>query len=1068
MSETGTSSLDQRSPSCGDPSAYPLLARLQMVAAACADSMTLDELVSVALGQGVGSVGAAGAVLYLCRHDGLSLAGSLGVGRACEGWELLPYEEILPLTDAVRGKTAVWLPSVLDKERRYPALAATRSGFHATASLPLVAGGVQLGALGVAFNGEHGFTSAERLFLLALSDQIASTLRRIPERLPPGGLGSSPVWPQLFDPDRLAAVRRLRAVEGISRGSFDRFARLAAAVCGAPLAHVSLVDRDRVFVGSHGEGPLGADMPLEESLCLVTVAAGQLVEIGHAATDGRIRSLSSVTSGRIGAYLGVPIVSDGHTVGAVCVVDPAPGEWPAGAADRLADVAAAVSDELGMRVAVDEHERATDRASRVRALQASLIETETTAQVAEVAVEHLCRLVGVAGADLVQSAETTMPRRAPAVGRDAARRLDADAVRVSAAVGECLRSGRPVRALDLVAVMTEFRGLMPDMLALGARAAVAWPVPARRVAAIVLALQDASPVGGASEGLLAEMATVVGRHLDRVELAEHDERLRAEMAFLVEAALQLDLGLDVDQTLARAARIAVPGLAGRCVVHLLDGGSLRPVAVAHVDARLEPDLWVEQLQAAHPSADGARDGFGLARQVLDTGRSALRAANEDGHRREAGDDTSPHVGWALSMPLRTGGRLLGVLSLAQAQRGPAGRPPRVSFAESLASRVAVAIDNALLYQHRDEAARTLARRLLPPSLPVVPDVELAARYHPADTALNIGGDFYDAVPRRDGSLAIVIGDVCGRGAEAASITAIARHTLRVVLEDGATPAAALSRLNRTLRTTVTGYERLTTAAVITLRVDGLRTDVTVCSAGHPLPILIRSDRPPEEVGVASLLLGVLDEPALVETLVRLDAGDTMLIYTDGVTESRGPAGMLETDGLLSALVDAAGLPAGVLLDSISDMLARFRDRGDDDVAMLAMRLRGQPVLRTTFPPGTDMGPRAQAAVYDVLSGLPSGQTTERRGVIAAIAGQLADRVSNVGAHGCELAVYQLGRGLRFEVRDPHGPPLGRERHSSAGLTLGEGPWVTQALRVGVLDEPEAGFWCEVEMAAVDG
>jgi serine phosphatase RsbU (regulator of sigma subunit) len=182
----------------------------------------------------------------------------------------------------------------------------------------------------------------------------------------------------------------------------------------------------------------------------------------------------------------------------------------------------------------------------------------------------------------------------------------------------------------------------------------------------------------------------------------------------------------------------------------------------------------------------------------------------------------------------------------------------------------------------------LQRRLLPPSLPRLAGLDLAACYETAEADLDVGGDFYDAIVQPDGSLVLVIGDVCGRGAEAASITGLARHTLRTVLGDGATPGQALTRLNRAMIEDGTG-DRFCTAVLVQVRETGGGAELTVASGGHPLPYVVRADGRVEEVGVPGQLLGVFPQIRLNETRVDLRDGEALLLYTDGVTEARDPA-----------------------------------------------------------------------------------------------------------------------------------------------------------------------------------
>ena len=186
---------------------------------------------------------------------------------------------------------------------------------------------------------------------------------------------------------------------------------------------------------------------------------------------------------------------------------------------------------------------------------------------------------------------------------------------------------------------------------------------------------------------------------------------------------------------------------------------------------------------------------GIPELARDASAESL-VSSSDTDRRSALDELGLRS--AMIVPLRSRGRTHGVITLATAASDRRFDTSDLAFAGELARRAATAVDTARLYQDRDQVARTLQRTLLPPTLPDIPYAEIAAVYHPAGEGSEIGGDFYDAFETGDGAWTIAIGDVCGKGAAAAAITGLARHTLRAAAFRESSPCAVLERLNRAL------------------------------------------------------------------------------------------------------------------------------------------------------------------------------------------------------------------------------------------------------------------------------
>jgi PAS domain S-box-containing protein len=237
-------------------------------------------------------------------------------------------------------------------------------------------------------------------------------------------------------------------------------------------------------------------------------------------------------------------------------------------------------------------------------------------------------------------------------------------------------------------------------------------------------------------------------------------------------------------------------------------------------------------------------------------------------------------------------------------------------------------------------AHVLQRSLLPESLPEIPGVELQALYHAAGELNEVGGDFYDVFAYGEDRWMLVIGDVCGKGPRAAGVTALARHTLRAAAISGQSPAGMLSTLHEALLRQPPGADLCTVCLVMLTRVqDGAR--LTIALAGHPPPLLIGAGAEVEQAGLSGTVLGVVDPVSIEESEITLSAGETLLLYTDGVIEAGRPDHLLGEEGLLELCTAAPNLPLEGFLEHIElAALTRAQGRLRDDIALLALRIEG--------------------------------------------------------------------------------------------------------------------------------
>ena len=261
----------------------------------------------------------------------------------------------------------------------------------------------------------------------------------------------------------------------------------------------------------------------------------------------------------------------------------------------------------------------------------------------------------------------------------------------------------------------------------------------------------------------------------------------------------------------------------------------------------------------------------------------------------------------------------------------------------------VAVEREVARERSDATSETLQQSLLPSGLPAIPRCELAARFIP-NSGL-VGGDFYDAFETPDDTWALIIGDVSGKGAPAAALTAMARWTLRSLLESGASPVEALGLLNSTM-IGQSLERRFVTVACMQLRETDGHLHVTVACAGHPAPILVPAAGTPRPLAAAGTLLGVLPAIEQHPVAIELAPGDGIVAFTDGITDQGPQEGPPPEQAL-------AGHPADGNADSLADALQRLSEAYAgpyrDDIAILALRyvgaVRGHQAERA---PGGDM------------------------------------------------------------------------------------------------------------------
>jgi PAS domain S-box-containing protein len=444
------------------------------------------------------------------------------------------------------------------------------------------------------------------------------------------------------------------------------------------------------------------------------------------------------------------------------------------------------------------------------------------------------------------------------------------------------------------------------------------------------------PIEG-PDGLPLYSVTVIEDVTD-VKRAEFSQRLLARTGELLASTPDQDRGL------AGIAELLVPEFADYCGVNVpREDGFIEQASIAHADPeKIEAARELRRRYPAHVD-----DEAGLA-EVLRTGEAQLVEQPDELLQRVAQDPEhlrlmrESDVGSVMIVPMHAGGAVVGALGLVNGHESRIFDAEDLELAVEVARRVGVAIENARLAQERTRVAVTLQRELLPPNVPEMPGWEVSTMYRPAGEVEEVGGDFYEAFAVKHG-WALLLGDVSGRGAKAASLTAEARHTLRTAMMLSPDPTAGLRLVDERLRDR--GDAALCSAAVLILSGEEAgEAEATLYLAGHPPPLLLRNGRA-EEVGAPGPILGVSEEASWAPEGVTLRPSDQLVIYTDGVIEAKAEDGERFGGERLRHGVVGCDRPAAVI-SYVEGALAAFAGQAEDDAAVVA-------VQRTaTAPAGT--------------------------------------------------------------------------------------------------------------------
>jgi serine phosphatase RsbU (regulator of sigma subunit)/anti-sigma regulatory factor (Ser/Thr protein kinase) len=1003
---------------------------LQQLSIALGAAFSTEDVTRVLTSHAGGIVGADGVTLGRVEGDRVAIVDATGIARTAvvEGLDV-PLAGRNLLAAATRDGRVASGATREELEAAYPDSAGllpddVRSAF----AVPLTFSGRQVvGALGFVFADEGG-TSAEALGLAQIiADLAAQALERA----------------QLYEReresrqalDRILQITPLFLVDG-EDGVLESICREARMTFGADFGVLWRVDGEELHLLAVSPPPSGVATGLRLPLADFP-RLSEAIRTFHTSFVSDVRE-SSYGAGhefvhRLGirSSLRTPVVIAGRSelVLAISwqVVVSEPDTATRVVLRRFADQAGLVLEQLERRRAQAEALRQADATRRLQQVTAALSNAATPFDVSTTCLEQALEAVGaeagfvvLTGSEGRRTVELVTSTGYEDDELEAWRALGLDA---DAPFARAIASGEPVWALE-AEHMSAFTALAEPRSA----GWITIPLPTSRGIRGVLHLSLRTPrvLDESERGWLVGMVAQCGQALERSGLYDDEQRSRRRAERLQSMTARLSNALtpaDVAEVVVEEISDAF-GAATVALAVVVDGRVTEVLASSGDDGRLAGLVSIEQ---GTPGGAATRS----LRAVVLEDRAALASAYPD-VARTAGEAHETY----LALPLVAARRVRGLI-VALWDRPSALVAEDRAVVEALAGQAAQALDRAGRYESEQAIAETLQRSVLPDLLPRVEGVELAARYLPGSTELDVGGDWFDAFSLPEDQLGLVVGDVVGKGVQAAASMAQLRNALRAFSVEHLKPSTAVARLNRLCMDVLDAA--FATVAYVSL--DPATGVCRIASAGHPPPVVAYPDGRVELLEAArGLPLGTSRTARYRQETVELPAGSVLLLYTDGLVERRGRS---IDDGLDDTRAAVAQAPTDPdrLLDHVLDTVIGDRDR-EDDVAILAARML--PVaprsLALTIPSNIASMPLVRDALRTWVGGTVLDRSDAEALVLAAweaCANAIEHAVAPADRH-VRVRAETVDSVVRVVIEDTGGwaPPSG-DANRGFGLRLME-------------------------------
>ena len=900
---------------------------VQQLATALSAAVSPSDVAHALIERTPSLLGARGGALGLIEGDELVIVDPQGVGAQTHapGFRL-PLGARAPIAQAAQTGASVHVRDRATFERDFPDGAALTLYAHGALAVPLRAGGAVVGSMSFLYEAAGSMHEDAEAIAGIASDLGGQALERA----------------QLYAREREARQALDRVLRVAPRFHADTPENAAAAICSEARATFGS-DFAMLWRLKNGQLELMQSDPAHEELPVrLTTALDEFPRLQDAVDHVQVSFVPDVQEEaraegearvrRLGIHssLRTPIAIGRGKAELVLIVSwdrvlPEPDPSVYALARRFADQAGLALEQVERRRAEEEAAGRAEETRRLQAITAALSVAATATDVSNTCLDHALEAVGAeAGFIVLTRSEGVIVDIVTSSGLDADELASwaAHALDSEVPFARAIATGEAIWAL-MPDDMAAFRPLSgsPDR----GWAALPLRTPAGVRGALHLTFRTARTLSEGERRWLQTVVSQCAQALERSRLfdAEQLQRVRSERLQDMTAALANALTRqDVADVVVREVGAAVGADAAALAVVVDERGLMRTVAWTGFDEDVLGESFFEfPLDAVGPATRALRrrtstfyeTADDLQAQFAETGMVA-------GHESH------------LFMPLIAGRRANALLVLSWAEQYHLESDER-RFVEALAGQAAQALDRATHYETEQTIAETLQRSALPASLPRIEGVQLAARYLPGTAELDVGGDWFDAIPLPDGRLGLVVGDVVGKGVQAASTMAQLRNALRAFSLDRMKPSSTIARLNRLAEEVVeTAF-----ATVVYAVLDPAAHVCRITAAGHPPPLVAYPDgRVVLVEGGRGLPLGAGPDTKYSYEVVDLPVGSVLLLYSDGLVERRGRPIDAGLDELRRAALDGPREPEELVEHVLARMIGDA-ERGDD-VALLAVRL----------------------------------------------------------------------------------------------------------------------------------
>jgi GAF domain-containing protein/anti-sigma regulatory factor (Ser/Thr protein kinase)/PAS domain-containing protein len=936
--------------------------RLQALTARLSAAASPNEVAEILVDESRDVLGARAAWVSVLDADELRLLAASGYrDEFTQKYRRIPLASDLAVAEVVRQGKPKWIASVETMANRYPELseAGNASGAEAVAAVPLLSAEEIFGFLALRFDGPRAFAAEERAVVSSFVEQCSQSLQRArlyeAERkarseaeVHRGELVflsevSKTLSTTLEIEELLDALLRLTVPRLADAVSFflleeGHFLRRAASVHVDP-AKTKLMRELRgakIDIEAEPDGPLARVVRTHEPFALARLDRSLLDALSL--DEFQFRTLESLG---MRSWHALPLVAHGEATGVLSLATVGDRSFSERDLELAREFAARAAlaltnayDFERERQAREAAERASERMGHLHRITAALAQAVTTDEVARaITIEGGAAFGADAAATQLLTEDATGLELASATGHlaELIGRYGRVSTEQNVPAVEAIRSAQVLWFESAEALAVRY----PDHAQVRSGLEAVGFIPLighdRPLGLLSVSFEQPRRLSGEDRALIDVLLQQCGQALERARLYEREQEARRSAE---EASRRLDQLQTILETSLTARSVdellhellaAVRDIlkADRATILVLD--EEERVLGVRAAVGLDPEAEREVRVPLGHGIDGRIAATGEPRAVPDLGKE---------------DVVSPYLrtsgGSLIGVPLTVRGRVLGVMNVSSLQMNFFSADD-LELLTLAADRAALAFERMMIYEREHEIAVTLQQSVLPGRLPEVERLDVAVRYLPGRNELEVGGDWYDLIDLGHNRVGVVVGDVVGKGVIAASAMAQLRNALRVYALDGLKPASVLGRLGELARTVGTPF-----ATVAYLVIDYERGICRYASAGHPPALHLREGWPPVFLeGGRSTPIGIGLDTRSRQASIELEPGDLLLLYTDGLVESRTLTLTEGMDRLVEA-VESSPDELDDLLDHVGRQLAV--DTRQDDVAMVAVRWLPAPSL----------------------------------------------------------------------------------------------------------------------------